>query len=897
MMMLTSATSKWMSVKLNPDKKPGAHISRVQLKDRLCSNNKAKVTLVKAHAGFGKSTLLYEVHQHLSHFGVKCIWLNIDRADNDLARFVTVFATALKQISPLSGSIQTDVAGKNQDANAVNMLEMLSAIAPPYAIFIDDMEHLHSPSVFILLRQIVNALPLGARLIIGTRTLPDLGIARLRSQGDLLEVGANELRFSPEEISSFFAEQCDIFLSEEQISRFYANTEGWPVAVKLASMALQSAPDRSNLITEFTGSNAMVADYLSEEVFSNLPSEVKLFLLRTSILHELNSEICDHICNINDSQSRLEELDQSNVFVVPLDSNRSQFRYHSLFSRFLQDQLKKQMPNEKQKLHKMASQWYLQRRQVEPALEQALASNDMDFALPLLAQHVSLFLNNGRPRLVLRLIESLDSNYINAWTELKVAHIWAVSFTRGAEEALSILSRYEQLSNTTDEFTFHGMALRPTLLSIMDRHVEAYQYAMSKIDHFPLKYSFAKDMLSSSLAYVSLVMGKVKEAHEYLDGISGIDSQRSNFTLVYAQCVEGAIEYIEGQLQLAKARFEIVNQVNRSQSHFSTNGNAMAGVLLATVLYERAEYQEAERLLHFYVPFLREQSVPDHLMCGYRCLVRIYFSRGDVEHAHQALVELEHTGYRNNLPRLVSSAHLERSRIALLQGEKETALAELERAKNACDWRPHQNLRLIGSETEQLDIGELRWEIYFGNAAKAVKQLKICVSELSQQNRQLRLLKINILLAMALHASNKEKEALRVLEKVLKTAIQQGFVRLLLDEGCKLVELLRKLVESNGVTLPPGPLANALQYRPPKNHEKQQQDTFSTQTNSTILLTKKESAVLNLLAEGLSNANIAERLFVSTNTVRTHLRNINAKLNTQSRTETIVVARKSGLLH
>lgn len=896
MLNMANAFSGWMYAKLHPVVTAGQRISRKHLSERICAEKKRKVILVKGQAGFGKSTLLYEVYQRYSQQGVPCVWLNIDEADNDVSRFLNMFRLAIQNIYQINYGKENEQA--LNDISTVSTLDLLTRLPSPFVIFIDDLEVLQTPSVFSLIRQVIGALPPGAKLILGSRTQPDWFLSEQVNHNSILEIGSKDLRFTDEEISSFINETCQISLTDTQLNNLLLNTEGWPVAVNLAAVAIKSSPLRIDKITEFSGSNSMIAEYLSEEVFSRLPQQLKEFLLKTSILTELEPPLCDAILQQNNSAEILATLDKQNLFLVAIDGDRTRYRYHSLFSRFLQDQLYKTMPNSKTDIHKIAAHYYLENNQIVKALEQAVNSQDYEFCLPLLVRHVTALLDDGRPRLVLRLIEAINIRHICRYTKLKIAHIWAVLFVKGAPEALKVLSDYEHNGNNSSEFNSHTKALRPTLLSIMDQHVEAYEYATGIFQDFPTKYSFARDILCGTLAFSSLVIGKSQQARNYLDEISPCGTKSANFTLIFAQCVEGAIEYLEGNLKQAKARFQVINQITNPNSHYSTNGNAMAGVLLANVLYEENKFREALQILLGYVPLLREQGVPDHLICGYRCQSRIFAASGEMEKAHQALVELECIGYRSNLPRLVSNVHLERARLAVYQGEKDTAATELKRAKSTYDWQGIQSLSLLANETEQLDIGEIRWQIYFADAAAVVKPLRALILDAERHQRKLRALKLTQLLAMALDTCAKEKEALRTTQMLVNVAKEQGFVRLLLDEGPKQLHLLAKFEEKNGVGLDQvlNPLDESTVESSARNRPVQAEENHKVNAASS-LLTKKEAAVLNLLAEGLNNTNIAQRMFVSTNTVRTHLRNISAKLNTHSRVETVAVARKTGLIH
>lgn len=886
--------------KLSCPQAPPFQIARDALCQQLVDGQGARVSLIRAPAGFGKTTLMRQAFEHLNALGVPTAWMRLDLTDNDTARLLHFLARALQNFS----SIEWDIPqGDTPGAAALDLLDRVEALPAPFVLFLDDIEVLQNTVALAIVRQLVEKLPEGARVVMGSRTQPDIGLARLRARGQLQEIDTNSLRFNVAETSELLSHRCGLELDSDSIGRLHQTTEGWAAALWLAYLALEQCRDPAALVSGFSGSSALVADYLGEEILSRQPDDLKEFMLRTSILPQLNGELCDAVCGESGSQVRLQALCRNSFLLEPMDDEGQWFRYHSMFSAYLQAQLHLRMPQMVAQLHRAASEAYLQQGRLVPAIEQALRSKDFDYALPLFAQHAERLLGDGRGLLLTRLMSLVPPGPLRQWPNLQVVHVWAIAFTRGGAEAMEQLNQYVHEAPPTSEVHLHSMALRPMLLSMLDRHDEAYAVAAENIHQLPIEYTFPHAILRTSLAYVALVIGHYREAQDLLDEgrrLQVIDF--SPFTHIYAQCVEGAIELLQGRLRQAAARFRLAAGVGEQNGRIVTNGNAMAAILLSEVWYESGQFEDAERLLHVYVPLVQQQGVPDHLICGHRNLARILYARGDTEGAFQTITELEYFGYRNELPRLVASARLERSRIFLLEGDRSASRDELKRATNAGDWQKFDSWSLFGSDLDSPVDAELRWKIHFGDPQEAVREIKGLVSAAEAGGRGRRALKLRLLHALALFRGGNEKGAFRQLREVLKIAASEHYVRLILDEGALALQLLQRLALHQGVAFDPlnqgdVPLLFRELVRSSTADTGQAPAAVTKQDGQPLeKLTRKEFEVLKLLGEGLSNGAIGERMFVSENTVRTHLRNINAKLRTQNRTEAVAVARKLNLI-
>jgi LuxR family maltose regulon positive regulatory protein len=338
-------------------------------------------------------------------------------------------------------------------------------------------------------------------------------------------------------------------------------------------------------------------------------------------------------------------------------------------------------------------------------------------------------------------------------------------------------------------------------------------------------------------------------------------------------------------------------------SHGLSNGNAWACVLYADVLYELNQFEQTEQLLSVYLPLTRSVGLADRLISSHLILARIAFARGDIDKAFQQLFNLEQIGQHQSLPRLVATARLERSRLMLLQGNPYGARDELMRADDRSVWPLVRQRRQVVHDFDYLELAQLRWEIHFGNAAGCLPGLRYEFEEAKRRRLHRRVLKLMVLMALAREKANEPQRAVEIMRHTLELACQEGFVRLILDEGPAVAPLIQRVQravgESDNST---DPIFQEYLQRLLKHLGPHALEAVEVSADSEGLqmpqepLTRKELRVLELLAEGYSNSAMAEKLFVSDSTVRTHLRNVNMKLNAKNRTQAVAIGRRLRLI-
>ncbi len=877
-----------------------AQIARKLVLDAIHAAVGAKVVLLRAPAGFGKTMAMRQHHQALVEAGVDTAWLTLDRSDNDVPRFLFALEAAVNTLFQDDGGGGARLPGSRHGAaeTALGLIARIAAATGPFGLFLDDLENIHEPAVLALLRELIDHLPAGGRLILGSRNLPNLHLGRLRVRAQFLEIDAGHLRFTLEETTDFIGGRRGIALSRGDMLRLHAKSEGWIAALWLASMALERTEARGSFIERFSGTDQSISDYLAEEVLARQKPEVREFLLRTSILRQFDASLCRLLVPELDSSRILDEMARTDLLLIPLGGVPGTFRYHSLFSHFLQAQLARESPEKPRQLHANAARFYEELGRPVPAVDHALAGEDWNHALELVERHVVSLLSQGRMQLLTRWFAALPESAVTAHPTLQVAHMWATCFSRGPWEAMEMLTNSGLDSSSDGAVTAHVRALRPTALAMMDRYEEAYVEGKAGLAALPTETAFADNVLVNTMATIVTVVGDELEARELIEKARrGQGASASAFNRMYSDADDGILDLREGRLRQAAARFRIAVSATHDGRDGHTRGNAFAGVPYAAAVYEAGDLERAGHLMQVYLPLVRDIALPDHVILGYVVMSRIAFFQGDVDQALELLSEFEHLGHRRKLPRVVSSAKLERARVLLLQGHQRAAREEMDRADDPAVWERVRRLRYLGNELDCMDFARMRWDIHAGKARAALVRIQHARTAAQRSARLLRIMKLQLLEALALHRLGENEAACSTMVELLQRTCPEGFVRLVLDEGEAAAPLLRdadaRLREDGHgdpilcayVTGLVGAFGPAVVGA-----------SVDAATQLAVPLTRKEIRLLQLLADGYSNGAMAEKLFVSYSTVRTHLRNINAKLDARSRTQAIAAARKLGLI-
>ena len=404
-------------------------VRRPRLIEGLTRTPYPRLTLLSAPPGFGKTTLLTAWLETAAAAGRRVAWVSLEEGERQPDSFWTYVVTALDAAVPGVGTHALPLLqGAHPPIETVlaTVLNELSAVPTGLDLVLDDYHLADGPGIAADVAFLVERLPPQVRLVISTRADPDLPLARLRARGELLEVRAADLRFTPDEVAAYFDEVAGLDLAAADVAALEGRTEGWIAALQLAALSLRGREDAAGFIAGFAGDDRYVVDYLVDEVLARQPDAVRGFLLQTSILDRLSGPLCDAVTGGSDGRAVLEMLDRSNLFVVPLDDNRHWYRYHHLFADVLRAHLLAERPDEVADLHRRAARWYAAAGEPVPAVRHALAAGDVEHAADLVERAIPALLRDRQEAAVRRWLDDLPPEVVRLRPVLAVGFIGAL---------------------------------------------------------------------------------------------------------------------------------------------------------------------------------------------------------------------------------------------------------------------------------------------------------------------------------------------------------------------------------------------------------------------------------------------------------------------------------------
>ena len=643
--------------------------------------------LVSAPAGYGKTTL---VSSWLKEKKIPSAWLSLDGGDNDPIRFLQYLLAALVPIAP---GIEDDLLGMLQGIqpaqfeNVINLLaNELASFSDPFVLVLDDFHVIHSEAVLKILSYLLEHLPPQMHLVILTRTDPPLPLSRLRVRNQLLDIRADQLRFTQDEIAAFLNDAMGLTLSANDLSAMETRTEGWIAGLQLAALSMQGCKDIHGFVSAFTGSHHYVMDYLAEEVLKLQPKKVSTFLLQTSILDRLCGSLCEAVVEADtagpvDGQAMLEALEEMNLFVIPLDDERHWYRYHHLFADVLRKRLEHQYPHLLPELHRRASQWYEQNGFIAESIQQAIAAGDQDRAAQLIEQNGCFLLMSGEVATLLNWADAIEfQSETRPWLAIQKA--WALALTGDLDRIEPTLQAPEKLlaplEPTVEVRTMQGTiaAARAHCANSQGDTHSAAEYARHALELLPDCSSISQSIRSvatSILGDASWINGNLEEATRAYTEAIRIGREAGNLHMVIiANSNLADILMEQGQLHKAADTYthSLQMAVRPDGQRSPLAGKLCAG--LGRLAYERNQLNDADQYIHQCIDLCRQWGEIDLQAIACAMLARLEQVRGNPEAAQEAMREAEQLAGEHPLsPRRSIQLKSELARYWLAQGNLE----------------------------------------------------------------------------------------------------------------------------------------------------------------------------------------------------------------------------------
>jgi len=893
-------------------------VPRQRLIDRLDAGLRRKLTLISAPAGFGKTTLVSEWVRHCDR---PVAWLSLDKNDNDISRFLTYLIAALQRID---GKIGIDVQAalkESQSPHYENLLTRLvseiEAAQVESIMVLDDYHLIESRSAHDALNFLIEFLPPSMHLVITGRADPPLPISRLRVQREVNEVRTFDLRFTNAEVAAFLNDLMGFDLSSEDIAAMETRTEGWVASLQLAALSMHDRDDWHAFIAEFSGSNRYVIDYLVDEVMARQPEEVQVFLRRTSILDRLCATLCKAvICGEGmEEKAIIDYLDRSNLFLIPLDDRREWYRYHHLFADFLGQRLRTEEPECVPELHRRASQWFESKGLVDEAIRHALAAGDFDCAIRLVDQVAPDLLVRRESNKLLKLMQQLPPDRCRDYPVLCVWHAWALVFLGQLEAVEPILQNAETNQGKARGIPIDGYIttvraylanLEGDLLKSINLTEQALE-EMSEASPDRITHIFQGSAIIW-LGFNHRLLGNLEKARQLFIEAAEINRKAGNFYAALASFEQLAkLAVVRGQLHQALDIYR--SALKMAQNWMSEAGKpngsliAVAGpqLGLGTVLYQLNDLAGAEAHIQRSADLFELGELLGR-MNSYRMLAYLRQAMGEFE----ASVELYSKACAIEDANIVQQSNLSDPpsliQLGILLSRAGPDLAHLltEAYGRVENRGAHANDEVdFTSPTgypREFDYSDLACSLIAkGRAAEALPLLARLLEAATTMERHGDEIYYLVLMALAQHALGDVQTALDSFGQALTLAEPGGYVRLFVDEGRPMAELLHIAISQN---ISPDYARYLLAAFP--EHVLSSVPIAKEMTVNTQMLvdplSEREIEVLRLIAEGCKYKEIAERLVVSINTVRHHTRNVYSKLDVNNRTQAIGKAKELNLL-
>jgi LuxR family maltose regulon positive regulatory protein len=868
-----------------------------------------KLTLISAPAGFGKTTL---VNEWVAECEQPVTWLSLDQGDNDLIRFLTYLIAALQTIKSNLASGALSALQSPQppqiESTLTTLINEINALSNNVCLVLDDFHLIDNQEIHDALTFLIEHSPPQLHLVIATREDPLLLLPRIRARGQLIELRAADLRFTNSEAADFLNQVMGLGLSASHISALTKRTEGWIAGLQLAALSMQGRDDVTGFIQSFTGSNRLVLDYLIEEVLNQQPEDVQSFLMQTAILERLTSSLCDVVTGQSNSQVILENLERANIFIVPLDNVRHWYRYHHLFADLLRGRLQQTHPNQISILHSQASEWHEQNGFVVESIEHALQGAFFERAAHLIETNLGHNYEQVKQATLQRWLAAFPDEFIPTQPPLCILQAWTLFTTGqldGAEQKLQVAEKMlgfgtnQELDAALDK----GQSTDPNRLRLIGRIYAIRSFMVSFSGDNPtviwcarhaIDFLPQEDLQWRSTAFVALGdayanQGQMEASHQaWSDALEAGKLSGDPHLLMIINLRLAEILRQQGKLQQVIA---ICERQYKQAEEMGFSEWTIVGWLFGIwgeVLAEINDLDQALVQTQKGVELTARGSDLLYSVMSNLCLVRVLFSCGDLDGAEEIIKSVENSVSEHDLPgwalHQLSAWHV---RIWLAQGKTEVA----------AQWMMERNFDPMGEFTYQEEvelIALLRILIAQEKLDLADKLLLRLLAAAEVRGSTDKVIEILILHSLVHQAGGDTKRAMIAMGKALSLAEPEGFIRIFVDEGSPVARLLYEAISREMAS---DYVQQLLAAFPTDEDQPEKPPTRQTPDGEWVEpLSDREVDVLQLMAEGLTNREIGIRLYLSTNTVKAHTRNIYGKLGVNNRTQAAAKARALGLL-
>ncbi len=898
-------------------------VGRSRLTTRFRTGLTRKLTLVTAPAGYGKTSLMGQIHRQLRQQGQSTAWLSLDVRDNDFAQLIRYLVGAVRTVHPQFGeSVSVLLQGGvslGQETIVHVLANELSGIVEPIHLFIEDAHELGSDQTLSVLRQLIAGTPPWVQFFISSRTHCELSVGRLRATGQLEEIDWEDLRFTDEEVREYFSSANDLDLSSDITTKILAKTEGWAAALQLTSLAVRNSRTLSALLEKLDGDEQGVAAYLADDVLRHLHEDVRGFLLKVGTLHRVCVPLCDAITGGTDAADKLKQIDAANIFIFSSDRTRRWYRFHPLLSAFLRQQLERTSPGALTMIYARASAWFESQQYYDEAVEYAFNADDTDRAARILDEHAYDLWRSGHQSRLDGWARRVPAAIRRHYPRLRLVQAWSLTLAGKVAAAIRILEDVSiQLGADMDIGFAPDVPPESALLGdvLFIRLMIAYYKEDAELTESLcerwLLGPFSSDpfllgAVKSALAGARGLMYELHYAQRETEAIADLMEESGTiYGPIWSFSILGAIYLGAGHMDEAVVSLKQAIAFAIRIGGADTPLAAMPATILALAYYESNDLDKARRLIEKYSSITDRLNFGDYQIASFLVPSRLHRAAGDVAAAMTILESHERAAsVEQHRPERIR-AHLVHEKIRLLSGLRKPAQLRSIIRDEQLNRPLDAFLPTRGGGARQAIRAQARIR-----AAIASNEPRVGLSlarKWSRYARDRRLprpeIQFRVLAALAHTTLRDEPAAQRELREGIRLAAAYRIVRPFLDEDEPVRTAVARTCLSMRVTDPElatfvdgltamlaggGGLGAA-------DHVPSSQKAVGPLVPGYQQLSPRELEVIGLVAQGLSNREVGDSLGLTENTVKWNLRQLFQKLGARRRSQAVQRAREIGFI-
>ncbi len=764
----------------------------------------------------------------------------------------------------------------------------MTETAEPFVLILDDFHLISERQIHDALTFLLDNLPPTMHLVISGRADPPWPLARLRARSEMNELRSNDLRFTPQEAAVFLNDGMNLNLSPQDVAALEDRTEGWIAGLQMAALSMQGRKDVTAFISAFTGSHRFILDYLVEEVLEQQPHNIQEFLLKTSILERMAAPLCDAVTGGCDSQTILVQLDQANLFLVPLDDERRWYRYHHLFADLLRSHLGQSYPDQVQALHFRASEWYEQNGLIAEAVSHGFMTGDITRVAGLVEEHALTMVYQGNLATLAAWLDRFPDKVMVTRPWLCIAQAWTLVYTG----QLDAIDRPLQIANQNlaageQRIKGHSAAIRAYAALLNWDAFSGMEFAREALTYLPEDDLMARGLVAMVPAIAYYGNGDLEEASRTItEAIVASQAVGDLYVAINALCELADIQMTQGQLHKAAATCRDALQMADESRKQGGKQLPIAGYALGRLSVVLREWNDVTAAMNYAQECVELSNCwgqADALILGYSFLTGALLANGDTVGALDVIREAKQIA-SDVSPRYSDFIAVREARVLLAMGDVAAATHWIRESGLNVDDDPCRPIPRYIFLARVL-IAQAQFE-------EAIRLLARLLEMAEVSGAMGYVIGISILQAVALQGAGKSDQALKPLEHALSLAEPEGYVRTFIGEGEPMGRLLRQAIAKGIAVAYASRLLAALEV----DAETKRQPGTAIQASMIEPLSERELEVLRLLTTHLSSSDIAQDLTISVNTVRTHIKSIYSKLNVHSRNEAVQRARELEIL-